>query len=104
MMELPTGLQSMRASIHDQAVDTSLFSPLSPPFRPDPCEHEFGGSVHLDVIDPPPRMTITETNSPPFADKTPVLLSGTAFPTLTRTPPTQITIKCHKKINSGFIH
>ncbi|MFM4995052.1 MULTISPECIES: hypothetical protein [Aeromonas] len=34
-----------------QAVDTQPVQPLLSPADLDPAEHEFGGSVHLDVID-----------------------------------------------------
>ena len=47
-----------------QAVDSQPVQPLISPRPPSsiPAEHGFGSSVHLDVIDPPPRMKITETS------------------------------------------
>ena len=50
-MDSPTGLQSMRQASMTQAVDTQPVQPLLSPADLDPAEHEFGGSVHLDVID-----------------------------------------------------
>jgi hypothetical protein len=52
-MESPTGLQSMRQASMTQAVDSQPVQPLiSPtPSELDSAEHEFGSSVHLDVID-----------------------------------------------------